>query len=229
MTEGGGSLTTSTCRQLILREHRSLARGALSAEDRALRGYITGLKPSAQGPSSPPQIRTSQKHTLPHLYPGSQPSPRRKPGATEKTQRRGWDPGLLSQKIRILTLEMSFSALIAQLLAHCQHLDLDLFTWIIYSSLVWRSSICLQGACCSAAVSTRPGGPTPFVCPAQFPDPLFESLFPVPCSPQGAKRPNHPGCSDCSGTTGELGVNQMLAWCFCYLLLKATLPGSCNG
>lgn len=119
-------------------------------------------------------------------------------GWQKKTQRRGWDLGLLSQRlVNLDSRNVLFWALIAQLLAHCQYLDLNLFTLTIYSSLVWRSSICLPrsyAACCSLYQAR---GPTLFVGPAQFPRPTFESLSsPAPCSPQGAKRPNHPGRSD---------------------------------
>ena len=120
---------------------------------------ITRPKPPAQGCAHAPQI-TLETHTLaPPVPHTSQPSPRRKPGRQKKTQRRGWDPGLLSQQLVSLDSRNAlFWALLAQSLAHCRYLDLSLFTLTIYNSLVWRSCLSVsRGATLPSAVSTRLG------------------------------------------------------------------------
>lgn len=138
MTKGEVALTTSKYRQLILCEHRSLARGALSAEHRAPRVTSPDRNPEPRAPPSHPRP-DSQEHTpLPHLY----PTPANHHhggnlGRQKRTQRRGWDPGLLSQRlVNPDSRNVLFWALIAQLLAHCQYLDVNLFTLTIYNSLV---------------------------------------------------------------------------------------------
>lgn len=138
VTEGEVALTTSKCRQLILCEHRSPARGALSAEHRALRVTSPDRNPQPRAP--PAHSRPdSQEHTpLPHLY----PTPANHHhggnlGQQKRTQRRGWDPGLLSQRlVNPDSRNVLFWALIAQLLAHCQYLDVNMFTLTICNSLV---------------------------------------------------------------------------------------------
>ena len=101
---------------------------------------------------------------------------------------------------------------------------MNLLTLTIYDSGIWRTSTCSPRSY-AGFLQSLPGSRTYTCCLFCTVSQTFcEALFPR--SMRSSRRHKTPPPWPrwlVQGWAGELGINQSLAWCFCYLLLKTKL------